>query len=119
MPVVETPAVVAPAGVPETETDSVSVPSPPAMLSPVVSVSVVAVLVSCALNVSSPVPPVKLEPASKPVVSELVPHFTNLLFLLEKTPNSSTAISIFLPYVDKNYAGIVLDIEESELKTMG
>jgi hypothetical protein len=53
------------------------------------------------------------------LVSELVPHFTNLLFLLEKTPNSSTAISIFLPYVDKNYAGIVLDIEESELKTMG
>ena len=76
---VTTPAVVAPAGVPDTAIDSVSVPAPPLRLSPVVSVSVVATPVSCAVNVSAVEPPVKLEPVSRPVVSELTPYPDNPL----------------------------------------
>ena len=74
------PAVVAPAGVPETAIIRVSVPEPPLMLSPVVSVSVVARPVSCAVKVSAPVEPVKFAGVSRPVVSELTPDSHNPLF---------------------------------------
>ena len=77
---VTTPDVWPPTIVPETAIDSVSVPVPPVRLSPVVSVSVVEVPVSCAVNVSSVEAPVKLEPVSRPVVSELTPDSHNPLF---------------------------------------
>lgn len=68
---VATPAVVAPAGVPDADTVSRSVPAPPSRLSPVVKVSVAGAVtaVSTAVKVSAPVPPVNAEPVSRLVVS--------------------------------------------------